>query len=185
VLATRPLWFSPDVHDMFRMLLDAKRLIAVLVVIGLTSMSYAEAGEPTDVIPCSPPCKNSDVICTWNNGGNGFGGGTDCQRKCGSPVGNGDACKLSLNKTCYWGWTEAAGWACFSGVPPCDPDGSVIGSAYMTCAELKQDYGGCEGTSDCQSCCSKLCHCRNVDEGKSECLCGKSSVRYEQSSYIV
>ena len=159
------------------MLIDAMRMIAVLAVVGFTSILYAKAGDPADVIPCSPPCKDGDVICTWNSGGNGFGGGTDCQRKCGSPVGNGDACKLSLNNTCYWGWTKAAGWACFSGPPPCDQDGSVIGSAYLTCAEYKHDYGGC----DCQSCCSNLCHCQDLEEGKSECVCGKTSVHNEKT----
>lgn len=150
----------------------------VLTLVAATACAARRVEDvPESVILCSPLCKDGEVICTWIEGGNGFAGGTDCQRKCGSPVGGGEACKMSANNTCYWAWTKAAGWACFSGSPPCLSDESIIGSAYLTCADLKQGYGGCEGTSDCQACCSKVCHCKDVDEGKSECACGKTSMR--------
>ena len=147
-------------------------IIAVLVASLLAVFSASR--QPEDPVPiCTPPCKDGGVICTWNNGGNGFNGSSSCQRACGSPVGSGEACKLSYNKTCYWGWIKEVGWACFSGPPPCVPDGSVIGSAYLTCADLKKAYGGCQGTSNCISvCCSKLCHCVDLEEEKSECSCG-------------
>ena len=123
---------------------------------------------------CTSPCKDGEVICTWNDGGNGFNGSTNCQRSCGPPVGNGTACALSSNKTCYWGWTEKSGWACFSGPPPCSQDKDVIGSAYLTCADFQRDYGGCEGRSGdgCKTCCSGKCHCVDLVEDKSECVCG-------------
>ena len=125
---------------------------------------------------CTPPCPNGGVICTWDNGGNGYNGSTDCQRHCGAPVGTGEACNASKNKTCYWGWTKDAGWACFSGPPPCSPDNTVFNSAYMTCASYDRDYGGCEKTDGCQDCCSKACHCRDLIEDKSECVCGKKDM---------
>ena len=130
------------------------------------------ATVPMVTLVCIPPCPDGGVICTWNNGGNGYNGSEDCQRKCGSPVGNNEACKDSANKTCWWGWTKSAGWACFSGPPPCSDDGDVILSAYMTCAELQSGYGGCPHTADCTGCCSKKCHCQDLIEDKSECLCG-------------
>ena len=126
-------------------------------------------------VVCTPPCKNGEVICTWNNGGNGFNGSTSCQRACGPPVGDGSACKLSANKTCFWGYTEKSiSWACFSGPPPCSPDKDIISSSYLTCAEWQRDYGGCKGTSGhgCDICCSGKCHCIDLEEDKSECACG-------------
>ena len=148
-------------------------MIAAVFIALLLAAAFALRPLQDAAPVCTPPCKNGEVICTWDNGGNGFNGSSSCQRACGPPVGSGDACKLSANKTCYWGWTKDAGWACFSGPPPCVPDNSVIGSAYLTCADLKEDYGGCQGTSNCNSvCCSKKCHCVDLEEEKSECVCG-------------
>ena len=42
----------------------------------------------------------------------------------------------------------------------------------MTCSELQSGYGGCPHTADCNGCCSKKCHCQDLIEDKSECLCG-------------
>lgn len=131
---------------------------------------YGDRSTPEAVVVCKPPCKDGEVICTWDSGGNGFNGSTDCQRKCGSPVGDGEACKLTVNKTCYWAWTKEAGWACFAGPVPCDSDGSVFLSAYVPCVDLNRDYGGC---GNCSNCCSHACHCKDLMEDKSECLCGK------------
>ena len=130
---------------------------------------YGDRAELKDPVICRPPCKNGEVICTWDSGGNGFNGSTDCQRKCGAPVGNGQACSLSANRTCYWGWREGVGWACFSGPVPCSPNGTVFDSAYLPCAEFDRDYGGC---GDCSNCCSHKCHCQDLIEDKSECVCG-------------
>jgi hypothetical protein len=128
--------------------------------------------KPFAVIVCIPPCPDGSVICTWDNGGNGYNGSTSCQRSCGDPVGSGAACKASANHTCYWGWSKDSGWACFSGAPPCSGNDSVIGSAYMTCADLQRGYGGCTHTSDCSQCCSKTCYCQDLEEEKSMCVCG-------------
>ena len=151
-------------------------LTAIQVVLFLSFVLpriLVEDTVPDIVIVCVPPCSNGQVICTWNNGGNKFNGSEDCQRSCGAPVGNGKACKLSANKTCFWGYTGNAGWACFSGPPPCSPDNSVIGSAYLTCAAYNASYGGCNGTGGCDTCCSHSCYCKDLIEDKSECLCGK------------
>lgn len=137
------------------------------------TVTAARSTVPDITVVCIPPCTDGQVICTWNNGGNGYNGSDDCQRKCGSPVGSDEACKVSSSKTCYWAWTKDAGWACFSGSPPCLSDDSVILSAYMTCADLKISYGGCVNSTDCNSCCTKSCHCKDLEEEKSECLCGK------------
>ena len=143
----------------------------------LLTLVYSRVTEVTEPAPyativCIPPCSTGEVICTWNNGGNGYNGSESCQRSCGYPVGNGKACNDSAKKTCYWGYRGDAGWACFSGPAPCSTDGSVIGSAYLTCADYKAQYGGCNSTGSCNDCCSKACHCRDLIEDKSECLCG-------------
>ena len=155
-------------------------LIALFALHVLFVHVYAAVGDskPLIVVVCIPPCANGGVICTWNNGGNGHNGSEDCQRKCGSPVGTGEACKASANGTCYWGWTQESGWACFSGPPPCIEDDGVFNSAYMTCTEFDRDYGGCKSLSACTQCCSKTCHCRDLEEEKSECVCGGTNYYY-------
>lgn len=146
---------------------------AVLVVCVMVSFVFCNLrSSPMKTVVCIPPCSMGQVICTFNDGGNGFNGSESCQRSCGPPVGNGKACKASGNHTCYWGWTSDAGWACFSGPPPCSPNNTVFDSAYMTCAAFKADYGGCNSTGTCNTCCSKTCHCRDLIEDKSECVCG-------------
>ena len=157
----------------------AKMTVSVVILFLLSALLAAVCATDLEVqvstVPiCTPPCKTGEVICTWDSGGNGFNGSTSCQRACGAPVGSGAACKMSANNTCWWGWTKEAGWACFSGPPPCSPDKDVIGSAYLTCAEFQRDYGGCEGQSghECDICCSKKCHCVDLIEDKSECQCG-------------
>lgn len=127
------------------------------------------ADKPASVIVCIPPCGPAMPICTWSEGGNSFKDGSDCQRKCGPPVGDGEACKLSASKTCYWGWTKEAGFACFSGPAPCDGNNTVFNSALMDCKSFNREYGGC---GNCSNCCSKTCHCRDLIEDKSECVCG-------------
>lgn len=150
-------------------------LAVALCLLSLTTSSSQDKNTTVPIAPlvCIPPCSTGDIICTWDYGGNGYNGSEDCQRKCGSPVGTNEACKFSSNKTCWWGWTKSAGWACFSGPPPCEDDGGVILSAYMTCAQLQSGYGGCIKAADCTNCCSKQCHCKDLIEDKSECLCGK------------
>lgn len=146
--------------------------ILLMATTSLVIGSASNTSVPYTTIVCIPPCTNGQVICTWNSGGNGYKGGEDCQRKCGAPVGTGEACKASSNSTCWWGWTKDAGWACFSGIPPCSGDNDVILSAYMSCADLMSGYGGCTKAADCTQCCSKECHCRDLEESKSECVCG-------------
>ena len=46
----------------------------------------------------------------------------------------------------------------------------------MTCASLESGYGGCKGAVDCGACCSKSCHCVDLEEKKSECVCGKKNL---------
>ena len=151
-------------------------LFQLILISSLCYIFVSGDSKPEVVVVCIPPCANGDIICTWNNGGNEYNGSEDCQRKCGNPVGTGEACKLSANKTCYWGWTKEAGWACFSGPSPCVDDNSVILSAYMTCASLESSYGGCKGAADCGACCSKSCHCIDLEEEKSECVCGNKTL---------
>lgn len=127
-------------------------------------------------VVCTPPCKNGEMICTWKDGGNGFNG-SSCQHACGPPVGDGSACKLSANKTCYWGHTEKSMvYACFSGPIPCSPDKEIIDTSFLTCAEWQKDYGGCKWTSGhgCDPCCSGNCHCIHLGEDEkkvSACVC--------------
>ena len=158
----RTVRFGPE-----KMLARASCVVPFLAFLAFALNELAD--RPESVIVCIPPCGPSAVICTWNDGGNGFKNGSDCQRKCGEPVGDGAACKLSRSKICYWGWTKDAGFACFSGPVPCDPNETVFNSALMDCKSFNREYGGC---GNCTNCCSKTCHCRDLIEDKCECVCG-------------
>ena len=147
-------------------------LVVVTVTVVMVMMSVADS-VPEVTIVCIPPCSNGEVICTWDHGGNGFNGSTDCQRHCGDPVGSGTACKASPTNACYWGYNNSTGWACYSGPAPCQPDGAIMVSAYLTCAEVASGYGGCTHIADCPACCSKECYCQDLVEDKSVCKCGR------------
>ena len=146
--------------------------VAVFVAVLFVSSAVPRASNDRAVNLCHPPCKDGGVICTWNDGGNGYNGSESCQRACGSPVGSDSACKLSVHDQCWWGYTDDSGWACFAGPTPCSPDKSVIASSYVPCAEWKRDYGGC----NCDVCCSKTCTCINLIEDKAECVCGNGTL---------
>lgn len=150
---------------------EVSALLVYLLIQSYIPVAYSDV--PIVAITCMPPCSDGQVICTWNDGGNGYNGSTDCQRHCGPPVGSGSACKASSNGTCYWAWTKDAGWACYSGPPPCVEDDEIIVSAYLTCADIDRGYGGCTHLADCTVCCSGQCHCKDLEEGKSVCECGK------------
>ena len=146
---------------------------AVAVVVSVMVAMAVAGSVPEVTIVCIPPCSNGEVICTWDHGGNGYNGSTDCQRHCGDPVGSGSACKASSANTCYWGFTNDTGWACISGPPPCATDNEIMVSAYLTCAQVASGYGGCTHIADCAACCSKACYCQDLVEDKSVCRCGK------------
>ena len=147
---------------------------AAVVVSVMVAMAVA-GSVPEVTIVCIPPCSNGEVICTWDHGGNGYNGSTDCQRHCGGPVGSGSACKASSANTCYWGWTNDTGYACFSGPLPCFPDNDTLDDTYMTCAGREREGYGCDKLADCNHCCSGQCLCKDLIEDKSICICGKPS----------
>ena len=131
---------------------------------------------PLVTIVCIPPCSNSEVICTWDHGGNGFNGSTDCRQHCGEPNVPGSACMASSTNICYWGWTNDTGWACFSGPPPCLPYNDILDDTYMTCAGREREGYGCDKLADCTKCCSGYCLCRDLVEDKQFAYVGNQTL---------
>ena len=145
--------------------------VAALVAVLFISLAVPCFSDYPVAIMCRPPCEKGGVICSWNDGGNGYNTTENCQRSCGAPIGNGTACNLSLHNKCWWGYTDYAGWACYSGPAPCKPDETVVGFLYKACSRSKRPkhVGGC----DCRTCCSKTCTCTNMGQ-YSQCTCGRS-----------
>ena len=50
--------------------------------------------------------------------------------------------------------------------------GARLWFMYMSCADMKQGYDGCLDVYCCEECCSKRCHCVDLEEEKCECVSG-------------